>query len=74
MNGDQVQDLLPGMPTLQGEPSFLVAAVINELSRLILVLSGHRALISEAFFMNSCDWASRVNHFHLNTTVGNCPL
>jgi len=39
------QDLLPGIPKLQAEHSFLVAQVINENSRLIMVLSSHKALI-----------------------------
>lgn len=39
------QALLPGVPTLEAEHSFLVAQVINEHSRLIMVLSGHKALI-----------------------------
>lgn len=39
------QNLLLGIPTLEVEHSFLVAQVINEHSRLIMVLSGHKALI-----------------------------
>lgn len=39
------QDLLLGIPALEAEHSFLVAQVINEHSRLIMVLSGHKALI-----------------------------
>lgn len=43
--GTSRQDQLPGIPTLEAEHSFLVAQVINEHSRLIMVLSGHKALI-----------------------------
>lgn len=37
--------LLPGVPRLAAECSFLPAQVINEHSGLIVALSGHKALI-----------------------------
>lgn len=43
--GTSQQDLLPGTAALEAQHSFLVAPVINEHSRLITALSGHKALI-----------------------------